>query len=75
MGTERTTFVNFTPNTQRRASGLGYRLLNRFNISPKNYTSGLRFVSANRVYMLNPATGMDGDASLVFLDTDGSVTT
>jgi hypothetical protein len=49
MGAERTTFVNFTPNTQRRASGLGYRLFNHFNISPKNYTSGLRLVNANRV--------------------------
>ena len=84
VGAERTTFVNFTTNTQRQASGLGYNLSNAFNIHPKNYATGLSFVSANRVYMPDPviadpvdgdpARGMDGDASSVFLDTDGSVT-
>ena len=84
VGAERTTFVNFTPNTQRQASGLGYNLSNAFNIHPKNFASGLSFVDAKRVYLPDPvradpvdgdpATGMDGDASSVFLDTDGSVT-
>ena len=84
VGTERTRFVNFAPNTQRQASGLGYNLSNAFNVHPKNFAAGLSFVDANRVYMPDPvtadpvdgdpATGMDGDASSVFLDTDGSVT-
>jgi len=74
VGAERTTFVNFTPNTQRQASGLGYNLSNAFSIDPKNFASSLSFVDANRVYLPDPVAGMDGDASSVFLDTDGSVT-
>ncbi len=74
VGTERTSFVNFTPNTQRKASGLGYLLSNAFSIHPKNFATALRFVDANPVYLPDPETGMDGDASAVFLDTDGSVT-
>jgi cell migration-inducing and hyaluronan-binding protein len=74
VGAERTTFVNFTPNTQRQASGLGYNLSNAFSIHPKNFASSLSFVDANRVYLPDPVAGMDGDASSVFLDTDGSVT-
>jgi hypothetical protein len=84
VGAENTTFVNFTANTQRQASGLGYNLSNAFNIHPKNYATELSFVNAKRVYLPDPvtadpadgdpATGMDGDTSSVFLDTDGSVT-
>jgi G8 domain/PA14 domain len=74
VGAERTAFVNFSPNSQRQASGLGYNLSNAFNIHPQNFASGLSFVDANRVYLPNPEAGMDGDASSVFLDTDGSVT-
>jgi hypothetical protein len=84
VGAENTTFVNFTSDTQRQASGLGYNLSNAFSIHPKNFASGVSFVDANRVYLPDPetadpvdgdpATGKDGDASSVFLDTDGSVT-
>lgn len=74
VGTENTTFVNFTSNAQRKASGLGYLLSDAFYIHPENHASGLKFVDANRVYNPNPDPGMDGDASKVFLDQDGSVT-
>jgi cell surface hyaluronidase len=83
VGAENTTLVNFTPNAQRQASGLGYNLSNAFNIHPKNYAAGLSFVDANPVYLPDPvtadpvngdpATGMASDASSVFFDTDGSV--
>ena len=68
------TFANFVPNPQRRASGLGYLLSDAFYIHPKNAATGLRFSNATRVYMPDPEPGMDGDASKVFRDTDGSVT-
>lgn len=74
VGTGNTTFVNFTSNAQRKASGLGYLLSDDFYIHPENHASGLKFVDANRVYNPNPDPGMDGDASKVFLDQDGSVT-
>jgi len=84
VGASNTTFANFASNTQRKASALGYNLSNAFGIHPLNSAAGLTFVDANRVYMPdpvvadptdgNPARGKDGDASSVFLDTDGSVT-
>ncbi len=71
---ESSAFAEFTPNAQRRASGLGYLLSDHFYIHPKNAATGLRFSRATRVYMPDPEPGMDGDASKVFRDTDGSVT-
>ena len=74
VGAERTTFANFSPNAQRKAGALGFNLSNHFNLHPKNFTTGLGFSNANRVYTLNPEAERDGDRSSVFLDTDGSVT-
>jgi len=68
------TFVNFQPNAQRRASALGYLLSDAFYIHPKNAASGLRFVDSERVYLPDPEETMDGDRSKVFEDLDGSVT-
>ncbi|MGI8911283.1 MAG: G8 domain-containing protein [Rubrobacteraceae bacterium] len=74
VGAHNTTFVNFTPNTQRKASGLGVLLADAFSLHPDNFATGLRFVDANKVYMPDPVAGRDGDASAVFVDKTGSVT-
>ncbi|CAA9500638.1 MAG: hypothetical protein AVDCRST_MAG45-1286 [uncultured Solirubrobacterales bacterium] len=79
VGAERTSFVNFqpyvTPSGQaRQQSALGYNLTNHFSIHPRNFATALRFVNANRVHLPDLVVGYDGDASSVFLDTDGSVT-
>ncbi len=57
-----------------RRAGLGFQLANAFGLHPRNFAAGARFVEAKRVYMPNPVPGKDGDASAVFVDTDGSVT-
>ena len=41
---------------------------------PRNFARALRFVGAKHVYLPNPATGRDGDASSVFGAVDSSVT-
>ena len=74
VGAERTAFANFSPNTQRQAGALGFNISNHFNLHPKNFATGLSFVDANRVYLLDPEAERDGDRSSVFLDTDGSIT-
>ena len=79
VGVERTSFVNFqpylTPDGQsRQESALVYNLDNHFSIHPRNFATALRFVNANRVYLPDPVAGLDGDASSLFLDTDGSTT-
>ncbi|HWC12114.1 MAG TPA: hypothetical protein VG455_12930 [Acidimicrobiales bacterium] len=74
VGTESTTFANYAPNALREASGLGCLLADAFGLHPRNYAAGARFVDAKRVYMPDPVPGKDGDASAVFVDTDGSVT-
>jgi len=75
VGARNTTFVNFTPNAQRQASGLGVLLEDAFQLNPKNFATNLRFgEETNEVYMPDPVVGKDGDASAVFQDTDGSVT-
>jgi hypothetical protein len=71
---ESSTFAEFKPNAQRQAGALGYLLSDAFYIHPENAATGLRFSGANRVYMPDPEPGMDGDASKVFRDIDGSVT-
>ena len=74
VGTRNTTFVNFTSNGQRRASGLGVLFDDAFSLHPRNLASSLQFVDAERVYLRGPMTGKDGDNSAVFVDEDGSVT-
>jgi len=74
VGARNTTFVNFTSNDQRRASGLGVLLDDAFSLHPRNLASSLGFVNAERVYLRGPTAGRDGDNSAVFVDEDGSVT-
>ena len=74
VGVRNTTFANFVGNTQRPAGALSYLHEDAFGIHPKNFSESVRFVNATEVYMSDPAPGMDGDASKVFIDRDGSVT-
>ena len=71
VGAENTTFVNFTPNAQREASGLGVLLEDDFSLHPRNFAQSLTFVNAKRFYMPDPVH--DGDRSAVFVDQGGSV--
>lgn len=73
VGAQNVTFVNFRPNNQRQASGLGYLLDNPYGINVRNFAEGVRFVDANRVYLTTPNPKTDGDKSAVFYDKDGSV--
>ncbi|WP_119067820.1 G8 domain-containing protein [Rubrobacter indicoceani] len=74
VGTRGTTFADFQPNDMRQASALGMLLEDAFGVHPGNYTSGLRFVDARKLYLPGPAENRDGDRSLVFRDADGSLT-
>lgn len=74
VGAQGVTFVNFQPNSQRQASGLGVLLKDRFALDPRNYVDGVTFVNANQVYLQTPEPGRDGDGSALFVDTSGSVT-
>lgn len=74
VGTTDSTFVNFQTNPVRPAGALGYLAPNAFGISPQNFASGVSFQDSNPVYLADPAPGMDGDASKVFVDRDGTVT-
>ncbi len=74
VGARDSAFVNFTPDSQRKASGLGVLLADAFSLHPRNFASSLRFVDANRFYMRGPEPGKDGDNSAVFVDQTGSVT-
>lgn len=74
VGTSDTVFAGFETNSLRGAGALGYQAPNAFGIHPKNYAEGARFIDANPVYFTPTTAGMDGDASKVFVDRDGSVT-
>lgn len=74
VGTKNTTFANFVPDDQRRASGLGVLLADAFSLHPRNFAGDVRFANAQRFYMRGPEAGMDGDNSAVFVDGAGSVT-
>lgn len=74
VGVRNTTFVNFVGNSQRPAGALSYLHEDAFGIHPKNFAESARFVNSNAVYMSDPAESLDGDASKVFVDRDGSVT-
>ena len=74
VGVRNTTFVNFNGNSQRPAGALSYLHEDAFAIHPKNFAETVRIVNSNPVYMSDPVRGMDGDASKVFVDKDGSVT-
>ncbi len=82
VGTTDSTFVNFTPNTQRGASGLSYLRFTAFDIDPRNFSSNPTFINANPVFFEDhdaPITntskdGSDGYRAAVFTDTDGKIT-
>ena len=74
VGVSGTTFANFNSNDVRPAGALGYLAPNAFNLDPNNFARDLEFIDSNRVHLAQPETGMDGDMSKVFVDTDGSVT-
>jgi cell migration-inducing and hyaluronan-binding protein len=74
VGVRNTTFVGFNPNPVRPSGALGYLAPDAFSIHPKNFAEGIQFVDSNRVYLAPVEPDMDGDASKVFVDKDGSVT-
>lgn len=74
VGPQRVTFVNFMPNKQRQAAGLGFILDSPYGINVRNFAESARFVNANAVYLVTPNPKADGDKSAVFVDKDGSVT-
>lgn len=68
------TFVNFTPTSQRQASAVAPMVNNEFTTSPQNYAAGLRFVNANRVWFASPSAAQDNSQAEMFFDRDGSIT-
>lgn len=74
VGVRDTTFVSFRDNAARRAGALTYLAPNAFSLDPHNFAERVRFVDATPVYLTDPEPGMDGDASKVFYDRDGTVT-
>lgn len=79
VGVERTRFVNFRSNAQRRASALGTLQYSPFFTDPTNYAQGLSFENAEPIFFGRHAgdrdtLGADGYRGTVFADRDGSVT-
>ena len=82
VGAINTTFVNYTPNAQRGASGLSYLRFTAFDIDTNNFSSNPTFINANQVFFEDhtpPATptsddGSDGYRAAVFNDSDGKLT-
>jgi hypothetical protein len=74
VGVRNTTFVNFQPNSVRASGALSYLAPDAFSIHPRNFAEGVTFQNSNDVYLATPQPRMDGDASKVFVDKDGSVT-
>ena len=74
VGVRNTTFASFQHNAVRASGAIGYLAPDAFSIHPKNFSEEVSFVDAVPVYMTPVASGMDGDASKVFVDRDGSVT-
>ena len=74
VGTRRSHFFGFNSNPVRKSGALGYLAPNAFPIDPKNFSEAVRFTNSNPVYLADPESGMDGDASKVFVDKDGSLT-
>lgn len=74
VGVRDTTFVGFRPSSLRQAGALTYLAPNAFSLDPHNFAERVRFVDSNPVYLTDPEPRMDGDASKVFYDRDGTVT-
>ena len=69
-----TMFANFNGNGQRDAGALSTLEPNPFWISPANDTWNLSFQNAQRVLFPETEQYVDGDATSLFTDWDGSVT-
>jgi cell migration-inducing and hyaluronan-binding protein len=74
VGAERVRFVNFTPNSRRQASALGFNRSNGFNVSTGNFASAIELIQSNSVFLEDPKADKDGDKNAVILDKDGSIT-
>ncbi|MDQ3987493.1 MAG: right-handed parallel beta-helix repeat-containing protein [Actinomycetota bacterium] len=74
VGTRRTDFFGFNSNLVRKSGALGYLAPNAFPIDPRNFSESVQVTNSNPVYLADPEPGMDGDASKVFVDKDGSLT-
>lgn len=74
VGVRNTTFANYNDNPVRPSGALGYLAPDAFSIDPKNFAENVSFIDSEKVYLAPVENGMDGDASKVFIDRDGSVT-
>lgn len=74
VGVRDTTFVGFRSSSLRQACALTFLAPDAFSLDPRNFAERVRFVDSNPVYLTEPEPGMDGDASKVFYDRDGTVT-
>jgi len=74
VGVRSTTFASFRHDRVRQSGALGYLSPDAFSIHPKNFAEGVSFIDSVPVYLPPVEAGMDGDASKVFIDRDGSVT-
>ncbi|MPZ68543.1 MAG: transmembrane domain-containing protein [Actinobacteria bacterium] len=74
VGVSNVTFAGLNPNPVRESGALGYLAPDAFSIDPNNYAENITVLDSNPVYLTPVEPGMDGDASKVFVDSDGSVT-
>jgi len=74
VGAERVTFVNYPSGGGRFMSALGFNRTNGFPVNTGNYSNQITLISANGVYLENPAPDKDGDKAAVILDVDGGIT-
>ena len=74
VGVRNVTFAGLNPNPVRESGALGYLAPDAFSIDPKNFAENITLIDSNPVYLAPVEPGMDGDASKVFVDKDGSIT-
>lgn len=74
VGVKNVTFAGLNSNPVRESGALGYLAPDAFSIDPKNFAENITLMDSNPVYLTPVEPGMDGDASKVFVDKDGSVT-
>lgn len=67
-------FANFEPSGLRDAGALTSLFPDEFWISPANAVQKAKFVNSRKVLLPDVETYVDGDASTMFTDLDGSVT-
>lgn len=74
VGVRNVTFAGLNSNPVRGSGALGYLAPDAFSIDPNNFAENITLMDSNPVYLTPVEPGMDGDASKVFVDQDGSVT-